>query len=411
MSEAEQVRAEVRAWLAEHWDPDLPLLEWRERLVASGWAAPSWPRRWFGRGLPEWAERVVGDELAAVDAVGRPPGIAPSLAAATILEHGPDHLRARFLRPLLTGGETWAQLFSEPGAGSDLAGLTTRAVLDGDRWVVNGQKVWSTSAHHADLGLLLARTDWDAPKHRGITCFVLPMRQRGVEVRPLRQMNHHASFNEVFLADAEVPADHVIGAAGEGWPVALTTLAHERRFAARRVVLPTGGGRARDEARAEAAELLETYRWYPQRMGRPDLALDHARRLGRATDPVVRQELARLHALRRVSEWTAARARASTARGRPGPEGSIAKLLLSHIARQAARTHTVICGPRGTLRGADGPYDGAIAEVFVSVPAQSIAGGTDEIQRNILAERVLGLPREPAPGRDVPFRRQIAPRG
>src|SRR5690606_32063905 len=194
MSEAEQVRAEVRAWLAEHWDPDLPLLEWRERLVASGWAAPSWPRRWFGRGLPEWAERVVGDELAAADAVGRPPGIAPSLAAATILEHGPDHLRARFLRPLLTGGETWAQLFSEPGAGSDLAGLTTRAVLDGDRWVVNGQKVWSTSAHHADLGLLLARTDWDAPKHRGITCFVLPMRQRGVEVRPLRQMNHHASF-------------------------------------------------------------------------------------------------------------------------------------------------------------------------------------------------------------------------
>ncbi len=195
---------------------------------------PSWPQRWHGRGLPAWADELVGSELLRLGAVGVPVGSGTWLAAPTILAHGPDELRERLLRPTLTGEQTWCQLFSEPGAGSDLAGLSTTAVLDGDTWVINGQKVWNTSAHHADLGMLLARTDSSVPKHQGITYFVLPMKQPGVEVRQLRQMNFHASFNEVFLTDARVPADNVVGTVGQGWTAALTTLAYERRFAALR---------------------------------------------------------------------------------------------------------------------------------------------------------------------------------
>ena len=167
---------------------------------------PSWSQQWHGRGLPAWADDVVANEIRAAGAVGLPLGSGAWLAAPTILEHGPDAVRERLLAPILTGEETWCQLFSEPGAGSDLAGLTTRAERDGDEWVVNGQKVWNTSAHHADFGMLVARTDWDAPKHRGLTYFALPMHQPGVEVRPLRQMNDHSSFNEVFMTDARVPA-------------------------------------------------------------------------------------------------------------------------------------------------------------------------------------------------------------
>jgi len=402
----EEVRAEVQAWVATGWDRSLSLREWRERLVDAGWAVPSWPREWYGRGLPPWADDVVRREIQRGGAVATVPA---GLAGPTILEQGPDLARERFLRPLLTGEEVWCQLFSEPSAGSDLAGLTTTAVLDGDEWVVNGQKVWNTSAHHADLGMLLARTDWDAPKHQGITYFVLPMKQPGVEVRPLRQMNHHASFNEVFLTDARIPKDWVVGEVNKGWTAALATLAHERHFGALGRARFDGldEGPALDEARAEAAEILKVYAWYPQRAGRVDLVVDHARSRGRQHDPIVRQELARLLSMHRASEWTAERAKAARATGRPpGPEGSIGKLALSHVARQAARVHALIGGAGAMLAGTDphSPLDGLLAEILVSVPAQSIAGGTDEIQRNILGERSLGLPREPDPAKGAPYR-------
>jgi len=401
------IRAEVRAWIGSNWDPSLPLLDWRRRLLAGGWAAPSWPEQWHGRGLPAWADGIVASELAAADAVGTPLGGGTFLAGPTILDHGPDSLRERFLAPILTGEETWCQLFSEPGAGSDLAGVTTHAELDGDRWIVNGQKLWNTSAHHADFGILVARTNWDVPKHRGLTYFVIPMHQPGVEVRSLRQMNFHRSFNEVFLTDAEIPREYVVGAVGDGWKVALTTLSYERRFAgigAERASL-RADGLAREQARAELDDYLQTYRWYPQRAGRADLVADHARLRGVDDDPVVRQEIARLHSMARVSEWTAARARAARALGRPpGAEGSIGKLASSNIARQASRVHSLIGGAHGMLNGPDTAFAGLIAEVLVSTPAQSIAGGTDEIQHNILGERVLDLPREPSGLEDTPFR-------
>jgi alkylation response protein AidB-like acyl-CoA dehydrogenase len=402
----EALASEVREWLDANWDPDLPLLDWRRRLVDSGWAVPSWSPEWYGRGLPGWADEVVSAQIREVGAVGPPIGVGTWLAAPTLLAFASDELKKELLLPLLTGEHTWCQLFSEPGAGSDLAGLTCSAVRDGADWVVNGQKVWNTNAQHADLGMLVARTDWSLPKHQGLTYFVLPMRQDGVEVRPILEMNWHDSFNEVFITNARIPERYVVGEVGEGWKVAMTTLAHERGFSTIRPQRFPGGatGRAQKEAQAEFERFYKPYEWYPQRAGRPDLVADLARQSGRADDPLVRQEVAGLYALSKAHAWTAERARVSRALGRPpGPEGSLGKLGLSVVARRAAAVHSMIAGASATLWRPDAPLGGVVSEILLSVPAQPIAGGTDEIQRNIIGEKVLGLPREPGPARDTPF--------
>jgi alkylation response protein AidB-like acyl-CoA dehydrogenase len=408
MTDSTQVREELRRWVEAEWDPALSLVEWRARLADAGWACPTWPREWCGRSLPAAFAEIVADELASAGVPGPPDGVGMHLAAPTMLEHGSVDLKRRLVRPTVIGELIWCQLFSEPGAGSDLAGLTTRAERDGDDWIVTGQKVWNTGAAHAAFGLLLARTDWDVPKHRGITYFAIPMQQPGIEVRPLRQMNGHASFNEVFLDNARVPAANVIGAVNDGWKVALTTLAHERRLAPSRRLSQgrRATGRAWREAIAERVAVTEPHKWYPQRAGRTDLVIERAVAAGKATDPVVRQEIVKLIALAWSARWTAQRAAAARALGRaPGPEGSLGKLASSNIARAAARVHALIAGPAGMLAGSDSPLDGIIAEILLSVPAISIAGGTDEIQHNIIAERILGLPREPETDRDMPFRR------
>jgi alkylation response protein AidB-like acyl-CoA dehydrogenase len=397
----------VRTWLDANWDPERHLVEWRRLLADSGWAVPSWPLAWHGRGLPAWADKLVADEIRRIGAVGTPLGAGMSLAAPTIVTHGSDELRARILRPTITGEVTWTQLFSEPGAGSDLAGLSTTAVRDGDDWIVNGQKVWNTSAHHADYGMLLARTDWDVPKHQGISYFVLPMRQPGVEVRPILQMNRHSSFNEVFLTDARIPATDLVGDLGDGWRVARTTLMHERTFATLRRPSFADGARGRtiEEAAAEAADHFATYAWYPQRAGRADLVVEQALRFQRTDDPMVRQAIAELVSFQRANEWTAERGRAARALGRsPGPEGSLGKLAASGVSRRSARVHSLIAGAATMLTTGADELDAVIAEVLVSTPAQSIAGGTDEIQHNIIGENILGLPREPNADRDVAFR-------
>jgi alkylation response protein AidB-like acyl-CoA dehydrogenase len=392
------VRAEVRQWLETNWDPERPLLEWRNMLADSGWGMPMWPKEWLGRGLPPGMGPVVDDELSRVNAVGVAKSGVRMLVAATILEHGTDAHKAKYLRAILTGEDTWCQLFSEPGSGSDLAGLTTRAVFEGNQWIVNGQKVWSTSAHHAQWGVLLARTDWDQPKHKGLSYFILDMSQAEVEPRPLRQMNGHASFNEVFFTDAVVPPDMMMGERGNGWAIAMTTLMHERRQAdgLRKYGLDSKGtGRIYREEAAENATVMEPYKWYPQRAGRVDLVIERARETGNLDNPVVRQEIAKLLALSKTAEWTARRARTAQALGRPqGPEGSLGKLASSQVAKAARHVHTIISGTDAMLAGPDSAQDGLIAEILLSVPATSIAGGTDEIQRNIVSERVLRMPKE-----------------
>jgi alkylation response protein AidB-like acyl-CoA dehydrogenase len=405
---ADELRDEVRAWLHDNWHDERPLLEWRGLLADAGWGCPTWPTRWWGRGLRPGLGAVVEEEIARFGAVGAAPGQGVTLAGATILEHGSDEVKARFLRQAQTGEHRWCQLFSEPGSGSDLAGLTARAELDGDEWVITGQKVWNTSAHKATYGMLLARTNFDVPKHRGITYFLIDMRQPGVEVRPLMAMNRYASFNEVFLTEARVPVNNVVGAIGEGWRPASTTLASERFLPSTRRMGSTDGnrtGRCHDEARDEANDYFATYKWYPQRAGRADLAVPHAQRVGLANDPVTRQRLADLYALTMTAKWTSLRARAAKVAGKPaGAEGSVGKLVGSEISRRAAALHAHLAGAHGMLSGPGAGFDGVIAEILVSQPGQSIAGGTDEIQRNIIGERTLGLPREPAVDIDVPFR-------
>jgi alkylation response protein AidB-like acyl-CoA dehydrogenase len=395
----DEIRQEVGRWLDENWSPDRSLRDWRNILVDGGWAAPHWPEDYFGRGFTTEQTAVVTavfDERGAVGAAQIGPR---RLASETILAHGSEDQKQRYLRPILTGEDTWCQLFSEPGSGSDLAGASTRAELVDGKWILNGQKVWNTSAHHADFGILLARTDWDLPKHQGLSYFLIDMRQPGVEVRPLKQMNGHQSFNEVFLANAEVLANDLIGGEGNGWAVAKTTLSFERRGFNRR---PTGGdlqgskrGRVYEEFEAELLIATEPYTWYPQREGRVDLVLPRARETGAIKHPAIRQEIAKLLSLSTGAALVSASAEAKRKAGTTEivPAGSLRKLAASVIARQAAHVHTMITGAAAMLSGPESPGEGIIAEILVSVPAISIAGGTDEIQRNIISERILGMPR------------------
>jgi alkylation response protein AidB-like acyl-CoA dehydrogenase len=404
----DQVRADIQTYLQENWDPNLSLVEWRNKLADSGWGAPHYPKEWHGRGLSTGMTAAIDEEFQKVGAVGVAKMGIRVLAAATILEHGSDMHKAKFLRGILTGEETWCQLFSEPGSGSDLAGAATRADLKDGKWIINGQKVWTTSAHHADYGLLLARTDWDAVKHKGLSYFILDMKQPAVQVHQLAQMNGHASFNQVFITDAVIEPDFQVANLGEGWKVATTTLMHERRGADSARKYETGNDRPERvyvEEREEIATVMQPYIWYPQRTGRSDLLIEHAQKRGVFDDLETRQEIAKALTIAKSAEWTARRARAAQQLGRAqGPEGSIGKLASSIVARSCAKAHTQIAGADALLTGDDGHMDGVIAEILVSTPALSIAGGTDEIQRNIISERILQMPKEPRTDTDRPFR-------
>jgi len=396
----DEIREVVSDWLDANWSTDRSLKEWRNILLEGGWAAPNWPEDCFGRGYNAEQSAVVSEVFAQKGAVGAAQVGPRRLAAETILVHGSDDQKKRYLPPILTGEHAWCQLFSEPGSGSDLAGASTKAELLDGQWIINGQKVWNTSAHHADFGILVARTDWDLPKHQGLSYFLINMRQPGVEARPLKQMNGHASFNEVFMTDAIVPAEDLMGVEGNGWAIATTTLSIERQGFARGRT-PTVSRTAKEgsiyqEFAAELEVANEPYTWYPQREGRADLVLPRARETGAIKDPTVRQEIARLICLSSGARLAAASAAAQRKSGSNEviPAGSIGKLGASIIARQAADVHTMISGSDAMLSGPESAAEGMIAETLISVPAISIAGGTDEIQRNIISERVLGMPKE-----------------
>ena len=396
----EEIVSVVNEWIDDNWNPDLPLQKWREILVDGGWATPHWPEAYYGRDFTLEQSAVVAGVFSERGVVPVAQGGPGRLAAETILAAANEQQKRRYLRPILTGQETWCQLFSEPGSGSDLAGLSTKAEFIDGKWIVNGQKVWNTSAHHADFGILVARTDFDLPKHQGISYFLIDMRQPGVEVRQLKQMNGHASFNEVFLTDAEVPAEDLVGDEGNGWAIAKTTLSYERRYGGVSRSLAEVSGDRHGQVWKEYAEEVriatEPYKWYPQRQGRVDLVLPRAKETGAIRDPVVRQEIARLICMQNGASLASA---VSEARRKSGsselvPTGSISKLAASVVARQANHVHTMISGADAMRGGPESAEKGLIAEVLISTPAISIAGGTDEIQRNIIAERVLGMPKD-----------------
>ncbi len=368
--------AHAPAALGDYWSADASPDEvfeqhrrWQRTLHAHGWAAITWPRAHGGRGLgpieqiiwnQEMARRGLGESLFVV-------GI--GMAGPTLIAHGTDEQKRRYLDPMLRADEIWCQLFSEPGAGSDLAGLATRAVREGDDWIVTGQKTWCSGGHQAELGILLARTDTSVPKHRGITYFLLDMRSPGVEVRPLREMTGDSHFNEVFLNEVRVPDSQRVGPVGGGWACARTTLMNER--------MAMGG--------VERMISFEALR---------DVVLRHPERL----DGVARDELARLWTWLRTLQLLNARVVTKLGRGEiPTSESSVMKLAIARIMTKAADVALRALGPEALLR------PGYWQNQFLFSPAWHIAGGTDEVQKNVCAERVLGLPREERRDRDVPF--------
>ncbi|OAA27845.1 acyl-CoA dehydrogenase [Frankia sp. EI5c] len=412
---------EVRAWLAEHWDPDLSVDDWWRVVAAAGWTAPHLPVEQGGRGLPPRAGRTVRAAFSAFGALRPPGGLGLLMAAPTILTLGTPDQVARHVPPILAGQTAWCQLFSEPGAGSDLAGLTTRAERDGNRWIINGQKVWSSQARESDWGMLLARTDFDVPKHRGISWFALRLDQPGVTIRPLREMTGDAVFNEVFLDDAVCEAADLVGGEGNGWRAAQTTLHFERTG------IGAGGGHAGFPDPGPKGGLLGLRAGDAARLRPPErltvafddlVELAHAE--GKAADPLIRQKLARLYCYTQIGQLNARRARAEARGGDAAPGGaaggraaggggaasiaSIGKIAQTRIFKLSAEIGLDILGAGGMLAGPDGAQDGRFSSAFVFSPASSIYGGTDEIQRNIAAERTLGLPAEPRTDTDRPYR-------
>jgi alkylation response protein AidB-like acyl-CoA dehydrogenase len=413
-ADAAVLTAAAAEFVDREWDESLTVREWWWRLADSGLAYSAWPEGLGGSGASSAVARAVTGVLASRGVVGPPAGhVAATLAAPTLLEHGTPGQKAAFVRQIALGEAAWCQLFSEPGSGSDLASVGVRAVRDGDEWIVTGQKVWNSGADSADLGMLLARTDPDVPKHKGITYFVIDMHQPGVEVRPLRQMNGASSFCEVFLTEARVRAGCVIGDVNGGWRVAQTTLFHERNSTAgggMRGLVPARSGRDGDLEMTvgevvRRARKAASKRQSPIRGGAipAQAMLDLARQHGLAGDPVTRQELARYVSQVRINGWTMRRIGAAGGR-MTGADGSIAKLLTSRICQQSRDLSFHIVGAHGLLTGPDAPMGGDLATVGLASPGTRIGGGSDEIQLNVIAERALGLPREPFDDRDVPYR-------
>ncbi len=403
-----EVRAELDAWLEENWDPDLTVADWWKRLYEARWTSPAMPVEAGGRGYGRSLTAEVSTGLAEANVVGPPTGLGLMLAAPTIAVHGTPEQVDRYIPEILDGTAAWCQLFSEPGAGSDLAGLQAKAVLDGDEWIITGQKVWTSGGHMAQKGMLIARTDPDAPKHQGITYFAIDMEQPGIEVRPLREMTGQALFNEVFLDEARVPDDAIIGGPGAGWAVANTTLAVERASLGgggrHPISVPPGSIAGRLEKRV--GDFTERVNRGPDGEGGRGMGTDAligmARDAGNADDLVVRQEIAKLHILGEVNRLNMLRAKSGGSR--TGAEGNLAKLAMSELVRRSRDVGNLIIGADGMLAASESATSGVVQEVTVFSPAPAIYGGTDQVQRNIIGERVLGLPKEPGPPKETPFR-------
>jgi alkylation response protein AidB-like acyl-CoA dehydrogenase len=372
LSPAQQrFRDEVRAWIEANHPGPLPGGEranfehrraWQRACHERGWAGLTWPEEHGGAGASVIEEAIFLEEVARAGAPQMANTLGLTMGGPVVIAHGTEAQKARYLRPILSADEIWCQGFSEPGSGSDLASLKTRAVRRGDEWVVSGQKVWTTYAHQAKWCMLLARTDPGAPRHRGLTYFVMDMEQDAVEVRPLRQITGEEEFNELFLEEARIPDENVVGAVNDGWRVAIATLMHERAGL----------------AFALQVDVQITLRQLTERV----------RELGVGDDPVIRQRLAQLHVEAQVLRLNAYRGLTGIVRrGAPGPEGSLAKWHWAEVNQALTELALDVAGPRAQLA------EDRWSHRFLRARANSIEGGTTEILKNIVAERVLGLPR------------------
>jgi alkylation response protein AidB-like acyl-CoA dehydrogenase len=433
VTEAEDTRTgaeiidELRAWLDDNWDPDLTVEQWWEKLGTAGWAAPTLPTNAYGKAVSRADAVAIANELQTYGALGAPAGLGLLLAAPTIATHGNQEQIDTLVRDIVTGQKAWCQLFSEPGAGSDLAGLSAKAILDGDEWIVTGQKVWTSMGQIADMGMLLARTNPDAPKHQGISWMAVDMHQPGMDVRPLKELTGHAMFNEVFMSEVRVPTNWVIGDVNNGWAAAITTLMNERAG------LGAGGGgggggaspgtiskqlpmRAGDFATKRTEARAARPKGEKTRQSTAQLLIGMAKGNGKSTDATIRQGLAKLHTLGEVGRLNGERLKGVRARGGDIPGmANISKLSQSEIVRTSRDLGLAIVGASGMLHAYDdkdrpaldkatgNPFLGMITMTALYAQAPPIYGGTDQIQRNIIGERALGLPKEPGPDSNTPF--------
>ncbi|MGX7727834.1 acyl-CoA dehydrogenase [Rhodococcus sp. 2H158] len=403
-SSGADVAAEVQDFIDRQWEPGLTVREWWQRMAAERLNLPSLPEELGGRGWTSADEGVLAETMTSAGVTLGPGGIGRALAAPTIAAAGTAEQKARFLPGILDGTEAWCQLFSEPGAGSDLAGLRTKAVRDGDVWRITGQKTWTSNAHLADFAILLARTDADVPKHQGITYFLFPMRQEGVEIRPIREMNGHSMFNDVFLDGAVVPDEYRLGKLGDGWKLANLTLSVERSsIAASPTMTPAMPGEIAGHLERPAAEFVEAFD--PHSLGVvTDESVATLLRLAEdrgADDVGVRRDLVRLAHMSQIRVESMRRAKVGL--DVTGAEPNIGKLHSNAALRLARDLAVRILGP-STARAPQSADETWARELLLYTPAPAIYGGTDEIQRNIIAERALGLPRESDPSRTVAFR-------
>jgi alkylation response protein AidB-like acyl-CoA dehydrogenase len=397
MSE-EELRKRTRALLDEVHPEKTASIPFRQKQYEHGLAWVHFPEGYGGLGLSPKMNIVVSDEISKLSKVVHhdPPAsiIGIGMGAPVVLTYGTKEMKKTLLPKIFSGEEVWCQLFSEPGAGSDVAGLATRAVRDGDDWILNGQKVWTTVAHISRWGMLLARTNPDAPKHDGLSYFVLDMKAPGVECRPLYQITGEAEFNEVFMNDVRIPHDQMLGKEGQGWRVAITTLMNER--------VAIGGGGSKKKGGGAIAQLLKL--WNERKPGS----------LSAGQEALLRDRVTQLWIDSELLRVTAQRARATQKSGNPGPEGSVSKLAQAEINKRLWETAIDVLGNDGLafeagyeLRQGYGGTDTAEALAkyqFLRSRANSIEGGTSEIMRNILGERVLGLPGEPRVDKEIPWK-------
>ncbi|MFQ5665602.1 MAG: acyl-CoA dehydrogenase family protein [Candidatus Binatia bacterium] len=395
-------RAEVRAWLdasAERLKPgERPtgLAEgraepgtikraqaWQAKKADAGWACITWPKEYGGRGAAPIQSVIWNQEESRYRIPPNIFGIGQGMLGPTIMVHGTDEQKQRYLRPMLRGEEIWCQLFSEPSAGSDLAGLRTSAVRDGDDWVINGQKIWTTGAQYCKWGMIVTRTDPTATKHRGITYFIVDMKSPGIEIRPIKQINGVSGFNEVFFSDVRLPDRNRVGAANDGWRAALTTLMNERHA--------IGAGGAGGPGFNDLVRLAKETDW----AGRPAFA-----------DESVRQRLARFYIRLKGLQFTGYRTQTALSRGAtPGPESSIGKLVGAPLRQEMASFAVDLQGAAGAVMDRTAAPEGGVwQQMYLGSPGLRLAGGTDEILRNIIAERVLRLPPEIRVDKNLPFK-------
>jgi alkylation response protein AidB-like acyl-CoA dehydrogenase len=385
----DEFRARAREWLAANADT-LAAGEGHARMLSrstriamydAGFGGITWPVEYGGLGLDADYQEAFTEEAAKYPELMVGDLVTVGICAPTLLDFGTEEQKRRYIPHMLRGDEVWTQLLSEPGAGSDLAGLQTRAVRDGDEWVVNGQKVWTSGAQWSEFAIMIARTNADVPKHQGLSMFIVDLKAPGVTIRPLKQITGNEEFNEVFLDDVRLPADYLVGAENDGWRALLRMLMHERLA----IGAGTSGARM-------GRDMFSTLR---------DLAAER----DVLENEGVRAALLDVYVKERLLNWLGQRMRDGAASGKePGPEGSLAKLLNAIVSKASSNAGMLIGGAGSQAWDPSERSSGELAAAFLQAPMTAIAGGTSEIQRNTIGERVLGLPKEPQIDRDVPFR-------